>query len=145
MTTLRSFDWREFLGQAMRYGLVGVLNTVVGVSTIFAMLTWTPAGPFLANASGYALSLMVSFFLNRSFTFKAADRGFPVIKFLIAFAIAYGANVIALAIGLWLFKNPYLGQAPGIATYPIVFFFLSRFYVFAPPQAERRTTTDPAE
>ncbi len=136
---------REIAGQALRYGLVGLLNTAVGVSTIFAMLAFTPAGPFLSNATGYGVSLTVSFFLNRSFTFKAADRGFPALKYLIAFAIAYGANVAALSVGLWAFKNPYLSQAPGIATYPIVFFLLARYYVFAAPQHERRTTAEPAE
>ena len=54
-------------------------------------------------------------------------------RFLAAFALAYGANVAVLlaAEGMLGARNP-LAQLPAIAAYVVIFFLLSQRFVFRP-------------
>lgn len=120
------------VAQAARFAVVGLANTGIGVAAILGLQTLTPAGPFLANAGGYAIGLAVSFIGNRGWTFGAGDgaAGPQAARFVAAFAVAYGLNLAALAAGLALGLHPLLAQLPAIAVYSVVFFLLSRGWVF---------------
>jgi putative flippase GtrA len=125
------------LGQFLRYSWVGVLNTALGLGVIWGLMG-AGVGPYLANAIGYGAGLALSFFLNRAWTFRARDTGWPVLRFLIAFAIAYAANLVVLSVGLRVAPGAaYALQFAAIGTYSVLFFLLCRFFVFdragAPP------------
>lgn len=111
--------------QLVRYGAVGLLNTVVSLAVIALCLAlgW---GDYAANALGYAVGLTLSFFANRRFTFRLSGRPkFGEAKgFLFAFAIAYSLN---LAI-IWC------GRSAGLAGNPLIHFagmaiYSGAFYV----------------
>lgn len=127
------------LRSALRFGFVGLLNTLVGLAVIAALLQMG-AGDYPANAGGYVVGLCLSFTLNRIWTFEV--RG-PVAageaaRFLVAFAIAYSANLAVLTGMRGLgFERSLVGQGAGIVTYSICFFLLSRAFVFVPGRAAR--------
>jgi putative flippase GtrA len=141
--------WQHILGRIarpLRFGLVGVLNTMVGLGVIFAAKAFLGLGDFAANLLGYALGLMCSFVLNRYWTFRHEGRAFAALwRFGIAFAVAYVLNLVTVfglrdAMGV----NSYLAQAGGCIPYTISFYLLSAYYVFparrAPAPASDVTT-----
>jgi putative flippase GtrA len=122
---------RTLVLQLLSFGLVGVVNTLVGFAAILALLA-AGVGPFPANAGGFAAGLVVSFTLNKRFTFGLAQGGTGAAhRFLVAFAIAYGLNLGMLFAGerlLALGRVP--SQALGVAAYTCAFFLLCRQFVF---------------
>lgn len=117
--------------QLVRYGLVGVLNTSVGLSVTLMLQSLAGFGIYHANAAGYAVGLLTSFLLNRSWTFGARDQpGFRLFLSILAFVIAYGANLMALTLLIGAL-GPVLAQVAAIAVYSMVFFVLCRHIVFA--------------
>jgi putative flippase GtrA len=93
--------------ELLRYLLVGVFNTGFGYALIFGaqfLLNWSPIA---SNFFGYAVALLISFFLNRNLTFKSdGKKTGELVRFLIVFAIAYSANFIALYVLLHYTKTP---------------------------------------
>jgi putative flippase GtrA len=124
---------RHFLSlTALKFAATGMANTLVGVATLLVARDVLGMSDYVANAIGYAVGLVVSFLLNRSFTF--ADRNSMAVtapRFLLAFAASYAMNLLVLAAGLDLLGlHPNLAQAAAIVTYSVTFFLLCRSFVF---------------
>lgn len=141
--------WQSMIGRIvrpLRFGLVGVLNTVVGLGVIFAAKAFLGLGDLAANLLGYALGLMCSFVLNRYWTFRHEGRAFSAFwRFGIAFAVAYVLNLVTV-FGLRdaLAVNSYLAQAGGVIPYTISFYLMSAYFVFPArraPASESDVTT----
>lgn len=112
---------------------MGLVNTAVGLGIIWCGLR-AGLGDYSANALGYAVGLACSYLLNRRFTFAASDgahsRQMP--RFLAAGGISYLANLGVLTAGLRLgLQGSILLQFAAMCTYTLVFFCLSRLFVFA--------------
>jgi putative flippase GtrA len=126
------------LARLLRFGLTGLANSAVGWAVIFGGL-WAGMSGLAANAAGYGVGLVLSFTLNRRFVFGVTGkvRAPEVLRFLAAFAFAYGVNVAVLfaAQGALGADNP-LAQLPAIAAYVVIFFLLSQFVVFRPAASE---------
>ena len=130
----------------LRFGVVGVVNTVLGVAIIFAAKAFLGLGDLAANLLGYGLGLVCSFVLNRSWTFRHEGRAFAAFwRFGVAFAVAYVLNLVTV-FGLRdaMAVNSYLAQAGGVIPYTISFYLLSVYFVFparrAPAPASDVTT-----
>lgn len=123
------------MGQRLlRFLLTGLANSAVGWAVIFGGL-WAGLSGLVANAAGYAVGLVLSFTLNRRFVFgvTGAVAGREVVRFLAAFAAAYGINVaVLLAAQSVLGAGNPLAQLPAIAVYVVIFFLLSQRFVFRP-------------
>jgi putative flippase GtrA len=120
------------LAQAIRFGLVGVCNTVFGLAVIYLCKALGVAD-LPANVAGYACGLILSFQLHRSWTFADSGKGraWLAIGFVGAFLIAYAGNLAVLVFLLHVVGlNSYLAQAMSLLAYAIVFYFLSAFFVF---------------
>lgn len=117
---------------AVRFCLVGLVNTAVGLSLIYASKYGLGFGDVPANLVGYIIGLMVSFTLNSRFTFRYEGPLWPaVLRFVITFAISYMANittVLALRDGAGV--NADLAHAIAVVPYTTTFYLLSRFMVF---------------
>lgn len=120
------------LARLFRFGLTGLANSAVGWAVIFGGL-WAGLGDFAANAAGFGVGLVLSFTLNRRFTFgiTGAVGGREVARFLLAFGLAYGANLAVLvAARAVLGEGNAIAQLPAIAVYVLIFFLLSQMFVF---------------
>jgi putative flippase GtrA len=116
---------------AMRFLLVGVANTAVGLLVVVSCAQWFGWPPFAANGAGYAAGLGFGFILNRGWTF--GDRRQVTItapRYLMSFALSYAANAAVLAAGLDLALSAPVAQMLALSTYSVVFFLLSRYFVF---------------
>ena len=85
--------------QFSRFLLVGFANTALGYAVIFGCMYLGGLTPELSNAVGYLVGLVVSYFLNRHFTFRSARRlSTEFVSFVIVFLAAYTANFIVLVV-----------------------------------------------
>ena len=87
-----------------KFLLVGVLNTIVGTGMQFVLYNLTglknidQAGVWIASSVSYFCGAVLSYFLNKYFTFKNTEPGWkPVFRFalnqVVCFAIAYGIAI----------------------------------------------------
>lgn len=116
-----------------KFLLVGVANTLVGNGLMFLLYNLADFGYWSATALSYALASVMSYFLNKYFTFKMKDAdGHTALRFalniavcyLLAYGLAkplvsgllsgYGEKVrgnVAMLVGMCLFTGlNYLGQ-----------------------------------
>lgn len=86
-----------------KFLLVGVLNTLVGNGLSFLLLNLTPLGYWGSSALSYALASVMSYFLNKYYTFKNTDKGWrPVVRFALNIAVCYGlAYGLAQPLARW--------------------------------------------
>ncbi|NQU72686.1 MAG: GtrA family protein [Rhodospirillales bacterium] len=121
------------ISQFARYLIVGIVNTLVGLGIIFAAKAFINFGDVAANATGYAVGLIIGFVLNRSWTFSHKGEIFAsVYRYIGVFAVAYFLNLgTVLFLIDWAQINAYLAQAAGVFCYTIVFFILSKYFVFS--------------
>jgi putative flippase GtrA len=119
-------------GRPLRFMAVGGLNTAAGLAVIYAARYGFGFGDVAANMIGYACGLAISFVLNARWTFRYRDRGLPaLLRFLVAFLIAYGMNLICLLLLLRVVGTPgVVAQAASIVPYTIIFYLLSRHFAF---------------
>lgn len=64
--------------QALRFAIVGVLNTATTLAIIAALREVVGAPVWLASAIGYGVGTVQSYLLNRSWTFGSRGGGVPV-------------------------------------------------------------------
>ncbi len=77
--------------KAWKFLLVGILNTLVGNGLSFLLLNVAGWGYWLSSSVSYALASVMSYFLNRYFTFKYAGKGWGVVlRFALNIAVCYG-------------------------------------------------------
>ena len=128
----------------LRFGVVGVVNTVLGVAIIFAAKAFLGLGDLAANLLGYGLGLVCSFVLNRSWTFRHEGRAVAAFwRFGVAFAVAYVLNLVTV-FGLRdaMAVNSYLAQAGGVIPYTISFYLMSAYFVFPARRAPATPASD---
>lgn len=129
----------ESLRQVLRFGAVGVANTGVGYGIIFGCMYLLGLGPVLSNVIGYAVGMVVSYHLNRSFTFRAhagsGSRAF--MRFFAVLLLAYAANLAVLVLLIrYTGIHEAVAQVLAGVVYFAVSFLLSKFYVFAPAREQ---------
>lgn len=117
----------------LRFATVGVINTLIGYAVIFTCMYGLGQDPVLSNVFGYVVGLVISFVLNRSYTFRSKAAAAPqALRFAVFFVIAYLVN---LGILIWMTRHLGVGSAIAQivagAAYFIVFFILSKCFVFA--------------
>ena len=120
-------------GPFWRFVLVGFLNTLVGNGLGFLLINLTPLGVWSSTAITYTLASVMSYFLNKHFTFRHTETGWrPAVRFAaniaVCWVVAYGIaepvtlrmmsaatpnlrENVSLAVGMVLFMTlNYLGQ-----------------------------------
>ena len=116
-----------------KFLLVGVINTLVGSGIMFLLYNVFHCGYWLSSAANYILTSILSFFLNKYFTFRSRESGWrPVVRFVaniaVCYLLAYGLaeplvrwllsgssqtvrENVAMVVGMGLFTGlNYLGQ-----------------------------------
>ncbi|MCR8645617.1 GtrA family protein [Paenibacillus sp. N1-5-1-14] len=143
MNTLRKLFSSSFI----RFLLVGVLNTLVGLSVSFIVLNLAGWNYWLATATGNIVGAVCSYFLNRTFTFRSnATVGSSWWKFSLVIGVCFG---LSYGMSLWLtqgleliwpnistslFENAAILLGNGI--YTILNYLGHRYFTFRVPQAK---------
>jgi putative flippase GtrA len=120
------------LAAAIRFAVVGVSNTLLGLLVIF--VAWRLWGwpDWAANAFGYGVGFLWGFGLNRRWTFRArgsVSRSF--VRYLLVCAAAFAANfVVMLAARAWLGPDTFAPHLLGVCVYTVLAFLGSHYFAF---------------
>lgn len=120
--------------QALRFLATGGLNTAVGFAVVLVLL-WAGVPDIQANLAGYIAGLILSFFINRSWTFSQKSR--PTLReaalFASVFCVAYGVNLLIVVAGqqLGFSGNPLLHLC-AVAAYSVIGFVLAKRIIYTP-------------
>jgi putative flippase GtrA len=124
-------SWLDTLAQILRFGFVGILNTISALAVIWLLMA-AGAGPYPANFVGYALGVTIGFMMNRTWTFRHRDaiKWTQVMRYLLTFCISYLLNLAVVTLLLHAHVPPYIAQIGGIPVYTVCFFLMSKYFVF---------------
>lgn len=119
------------LGQVARYGVVGVLNNLLGY-LIYLFITWLWLEPITAVALMYPIGAVTAYFGHARYSFAYSGRiSHGVVRYAIAHLIGYGANI-----GMLYLLSDQLGfphqlvQAVAIVSVAGILYLLFRYFVF---------------
>ncbi|MGD6831809.1 GtrA family protein [Sutcliffiella halmapala] len=86
----------------IRFLLVGVINTIVGLAAMYLLLNVFDLGYWISTFTGNSIGAIVSYLLNKSFTFKSNARHFhSFLKFILVIVSCY---IISYRVSLFLTK-----------------------------------------
>lgn len=122
--------------QFVRFMLVGFLNTTLGLMLILVAMRWLHLDYRLANVSGYAAGCVLSFLLNRIWTFKdGGNWQGSAVRWAFVVAICFGFNFLTVIIlREWCHVDAMLAQLGGIIMYTLTSFVGGRFFAFCSPR-----------
>lgn len=124
---------RLFDEKLLKFLLVGVVNTLTGTAIMFGLYNLAHCSYWASSAVNYLLTSILSFFLNKYFTFQSREQGgAQAIRFalhiVVCYLLAYGLarplclrllaesdaavrDNISMLVGMCLFTGlNYLGQ-----------------------------------
>jgi putative flippase GtrA len=120
--------WRSTFA---KYVVVGLANTLCGLLIIYAMKFFAGASDVQANVVGYAAGLVISFLLNRSWTFQyGGSNARAFFRFAVVMMVAYALNLVTVLAAIKLGVNGYVAQAMGIVPYTAFGYLASKYIAF---------------
>jgi len=145
---------KDFLLQAIKYGIVGVINTLLTAITIWIMMhpvfqtgkgeNVSPWVITISNITGFIVGLINSFVWNRKWTFKSKNHWVSeFIRFTTAFLVCYIPQLFfvnflntytgfRIDFGPLAISHAYTCQLLGIVFYTSLNFLLNKYYTFKP-------------
>lgn len=122
----------------VRFIIVGIINTIVGMSVMFILFNLFDCSYWLSSAANYIIGSIVSYFLNRSFTFHSHERQWKsIIKFtiniVICYLLAYGVAkpvVIHLMSDYAVRTQGNVALLVGAALFVLLNYFGQKLFVF---------------
>ena len=119
------------LGQLARYGVVGVLNNLLGY-LIYLLVTWLWLEPKIAVTLMYPIGAVTAYFGHARYSFAYSGRtSYSMVRYAIAHLIGYGANIGMLYLFSDQLGYPHqLVQAVAIAAVAGILYLLLRYFVF---------------
>ena len=128
----------------VRFGIVGVVNTLLGLLVIFGVKWFFGLGDMIANLLGYTVGILVGFALNSRWSFRYGGPIRPALyRFILVLFVAYLANLSVVLVFIYGFGlNSYLSQAAGIIPYAVVLYLGSYLFAFKESNAHSRFGVD---
>lgn len=143
---LSAFFDRRFL----RFCLVGALNTLVGAGIMFGLYNLAGVPYWPSTAANYILTSILSFFLNKHYTFRASGNGWQqALRFTANIAVCY---VIAYAVAKPLVRTILEGASAslrdnvamltGMVLFTALNYLGQRFFAFKPEENPEKSEKD---
>jgi len=119
--------------QLLRFLTVGVVNTLLTLGIIY-LLMHLGIDYRIANAAGYVIGFIVSFVLNRNWTFTHSGGWLASFaRWVVVAAVAYGGNLATVVLlHQWLGVDARLAQLGGMPVYTLISYAGGRFFAFTP-------------
>lgn len=122
----------------LKFLAVGVLNTLLGAAIMYGLYNLAGWSYWPATLANYIPTSVLSFLLNRSFTFRDKERGWrPAARFgvniAVCYALAYGVaqplvSLVFSAAGERLQGN--LSMLAGMGFFTLLNYFGQKFFTF---------------
>lgn len=118
-------------GTAIRFIIVGLINTLFGTAIMFVFYNVFHLSYWISSASNYFFGSILSYFLNKSYTFKYGKTDWrSVFRFtlniLLCYFLAYG---IAKPLARWFLEGYNQSIQENIAMLVGMVFFVSLNYL----------------
>ena len=123
-----------------RFIIVGVLNTIIGTTTMLIAYNIFHLGYWIASALNYIVGSIFSYFANKYFTFKSEKKSASeIIRFVINITVCYfvaysvAKSVIEVALRNVHLSVPMLEQISmflGMGIFVVLNYFGQKFFVF---------------
>lgn len=121
-----------------KFLMVGVVNTLVGCGTMFLLYNLAHCSYWLSSAANYVVGGIVSFFLNKYFTFQNKGWSWKQVgKFIlnvsVCYLLAYGLAkplVLALLSGQTVSIQENVAMLVGMCLYTGLNYLGQRFFAF---------------
>ena len=86
---------KKFDDQILKFILVGIANTLVGMTIMFGLYNIFHCSYFFSTAMNYIFCSILSYFLNKHFTFKNDSRSLKqifmfIFNIVVCYILAYG-------------------------------------------------------
>lgn len=121
------------VSQAIKYGIVGVGNTVITAVVIWLMMKVFGFPDVVSNGIGYGAGVLNSFIWNKQWTFRS-EAGWigSAIRFGVVFGICYllQLGLLVYVLNPYLPIDPYYNQLIAMAFYTMINFIMNKFYTF---------------
>ncbi len=122
----------------IKFIIVGVANTLVGTAVMFIAYNLIHLSYWVSSAANYIVGSLLSYFLNKNFTFQNKDKSpMVIVKFIINITLCYLiAYMGAKRLILWLLADlPVVWQdniamVCGMGLFVILNYFGQRFFAF---------------
>ncbi len=130
---------KKFFDPSMlRFLLVGVVNTLVGAGIMFLLYNLAGCSYWLSSAANYIVGGVVSYFLNKYYTFKNTERSWKqVLRFALNVAVCWLlASAIAKPLALRLLAGfdeklqTNAAMLAGLCLYTALNYLGQRFFAF---------------
>ena len=143
MEKLKGFLARFFDVSFWKFLLVGVANTLVGAGIMYLFYNVFHFSYWVSSASNYIFGSILSYVLNRSFTFKSRTQtGKTLLRFIVnivaCYLVAYGAAKPLAALvfsGLSVTWQENLAMLAGMCFFVGLNYIGQRYFVFRGTQA----------
>ena len=123
----------------LKFVIVGITNTLLGSAVMFAMYNLLHCSYWVSSAANYIVGSILSFFLNKHFTFQNQSKSISVVsKFIVnivvCYLLAYG---IAKPVVYYLLQNSSQKVQDNLSMLVGMIFFVGfnyigqRFFAFA--------------
>ncbi len=120
----------------VKFALTGVLNTAIGLGTIFLLKWLLEMSDTWANLLGYCVGFIVSCLVNARWTFQYKEPlGAAALKYAGLIICAYLVNLAVVHTAIDVFGiDSYLAQTLGVPPYALITFFGAKHWVFVAPK-----------
>jgi len=117
--------------ELVRYGIVGVINTAVGLAVIYLFMA-LGAGDVTANAMGYGVGFCISYVMNGKWTFRHSHLNFArFFRFVVVVLAAYALNLcVLLSLRGRVQWGSHWGQLAGVVVYALAMYAGMKFVAF---------------
>ncbi len=122
----------SFVKESVKFGLVGVLNTLVTLAVIFILTKVFHFYYLLANWIGYIFGFTNSFIFNKLWTFKSkGDFRREALFFILIFIVCYIIQAVFLVIFKEILKiSGDISQILAMVIYTICGFLGNKIFTF---------------
>ena len=122
----------------IKFVIVGVANTIFGTAVMFGFYNILHCNYWVSSAANYIFGSILSYFLNKYFTFKNTTKGIkPIIRFIInisvCYLLAYGiakplVGAVLSSASQTIKEN--VAMLAGMGIFVILNYFGQRFFAF---------------
>lgn len=125
-------------GTFIRFAMVGVVNTIFGTLIMLLLYNVFHLNYWISSASNYIFGSILSYFLNKRFTFRNDEKSFAVIIrfavnislcYLLAYGIAKPAAQVILS-GQTVAVQENGAMLAGMVLFVVVNYFGQKLFVF---------------
>jgi putative flippase GtrA len=123
----------RYVQKVIAYGCVGIIGTIVHLSTLIILVETFNLDAVLSSSVGFTLTLLISFFLNKVYTFKIKSKkpSHLFLKYVLTSLFGLLLNISLMYVNTTILQLHYLiGHLAVVILIPIINFILNNYWTF---------------